>query len=63
MSTQVFMSGFMLGFLLGVLVCYVSLHLLGRQRFRGSAKREIDRLTEDFQELFRQLDKGKHDSP
>jgi hypothetical protein len=63
MSTQAFMSGFMLGFLLGVLLCYVSLHWLGRQRFRGSTKREIDRLTEDFQHLFRQLDKGKHDGP
>lgn len=53
----------MLGFLVGVLVCYVSIHMLGRQRFRGSNKREIDRLTEDFQELFRQLDKGKSDTP
>ena len=63
MSTQVFMSGFMVGFLLGVLVCYGLIHLLGRQRFRGSTKWEIDRLTEDFQDLFRQLDKGKHDGP
>jgi hypothetical protein len=63
MSTQVFMSGLMLGFLLGVLVCYVSLQMLGRQRFRGHSKREIDQLTEDFQDLFRQLDKGKSDSP
>jgi hypothetical protein len=63
MSTQMFASGFMLGFLLGVLVCYVVLQVLGRQRFRGRNKREIDRLTEDFQDLFRQLDKGKPDSP
>jgi hypothetical protein len=61
MSTQVFMSGLMLGFLLGVLVCYVSLQVLGRRRFRGT-KQEIDRLTEDFQELFRQIDKGKNDN-
>ena len=61
MSTQVFMSGLMLGFLLGVLVCYVSLQVLSRRRFRGT-KQEIDRLTEDFQELFRQIDKGKHDN-
>ncbi|HEY7493713.1 MAG TPA: hypothetical protein VIH59_21715 [Candidatus Tectomicrobia bacterium] len=61
MSTQVFMSGLMLGFLLGVLVCYVSLHVLSRRRFRGT-KQEIDRLTEDFQELFRQIDKGKNDN-
>jgi hypothetical protein len=52
----------MLGFLLGVLVCYVSLQMLGRRRFRGN-KREIDRLTEDFQELFRQIDKGNDQSP
>ena len=61
MSTQAFMSGLMLGFLLGVLGCYVSLQLLSRQRFRGT-KREIDRLTEEFQELFRQIDKGKHEN-
>jgi hypothetical protein len=60
MSTQAFMSGFMFGFLLGVLVCYVLLQLLSHRRFRGR-KREIDRLTEDFQELFRQIDKGKPD--
>jgi len=51
----------MLGFLLGMLVCYVSLQVLSRRRFRGT-KQEIDRLTEDFQELFRQIDKGKHDN-
>jgi hypothetical protein len=61
MSTQVFMSGLMLGFLLGMLVCYVSLQILSRRRFRGT-KQEIDRLTEDFQELFRQIDKGKNDN-
>ena len=59
MSTQVCMSGLTLGFLLGVLVCYLALHILGRQRWRSRPKREIDRLTEDFQKLFRQLDKGK----
>ncbi len=59
MSAQAFISGLMLGFLLGVLVCYVSLQMLSRQRFRGR-KREIDRLTEDFQELFRQIDKGNN---
>jgi hypothetical protein len=62
MPTQVFMSGMMLGFLFGMLVCYVALHWLSRQRFRGR-KRDIDRLAEDFQELFRQIDKGKNDSP
>ncbi len=58
MSTQIFLSGVLLGFLLGVLVCYVSLQLLTRRQFRGK-KREIDRLTEEFQQLFRQMDKGE----
>ena len=62
MSTQIFISGLILGFLLGVLMCYVSLQILGRRRFHGH-KREIDRLTEDFQELFRQIDKGNDQSP
>jgi hypothetical protein len=62
MSMQIFISGLMLGFLLGVLVCYVSLQALSRRRFRGR-KREIDRLAEDFQELFRRIDKGKDQSP
>jgi hypothetical protein len=61
MSTQTFMSGLMLGFLLGVLVCYVSLQVLSRRRFHGT-KREVDRLAQDFQELFRQIDKGKHEN-
>lgn len=61
MSTQIFISGLILGLLLGVLVCYVSLQILSRRRFHGK-KREIDRLTEDFQELFRQIDKGNEHS-
>lgn len=61
MPTQVFMSGMMVGFLLGMLMCYVALGWLSRQRFRGR-KREIDRLTEDFQELFRRIDKGKNEN-
>ena len=59
MSTQIFSSGVLLGFLLGVLVCYVSLQFLSRCRFHGK-KREIGRLTEEFQELFRQMDKGNN---
>jgi hypothetical protein len=58
MSTQIFMSGLMLGFLFGVLVCYVSLQLFSRRRYQGR-KKEIDRLTEDFQQLFRQIDDGE----
>ena len=62
MSIQIFISGLMLGFLLGVLGCYVFLQVFSQRRFRGR-KREIDRLTEDFQELFRQIDKGKDQTP
>ena len=58
MSIQVFISGLILGILLGILLCYVSLQYLNRQRLRYT-KREIDRLTEQFQELFRQNDQDK----
>jgi len=58
MSMQVFISGLILGILLGILLCYVSLQYVSRQRLRSS-KREIDRLTEQFQELFRQNDQNK----
>jgi flagellar biosynthesis protein FliR len=58
MSIQVFISGLILGILLGILLCYVSLQYFHRQRLRYS-KREIDRLAEQFQELFRQIDQDK----
>jgi len=58
MSMQVFISGLILGILLGVLLCYVSLQWFSWQRVRFT-KREIDRLTEQFQELFRQIDQDK----
>jgi flagellar biosynthesis protein FliR len=58
MSIQVFISGLILGILLGILLCYVSLQYLNRQRMRYT-KREIDRLAEQFQELFRQIDQDK----
>ena len=61
MSTQIFTSGLMLGFLLGTLLCYVVLRFLSLQRLQGK-KREVDRLTEEFQELFRQIDQDKNDS-
>jgi hypothetical protein len=59
MSMQVFISGLLLGFLLGVLLCYAFLQWSSRQRVRGR-KREIDRLAEQFQELFRQIDQDKN---
>lgn len=58
MSMQVFISGLMLGILLGVLLCYVALQWFSRQRVRCT-KREVDRLTQQFQELFRQIDQDK----
>jgi flagellar biosynthesis protein FliR len=58
MSMQVFISGLMLGILLGVLLCYVALQWFGRQRVRCT-KREVDLLTQQFQELFRQIDQDK----
>jgi hypothetical protein len=61
MAAQMFMSGIMLGFLLGVLVCYASFQWLWQQR-RRRRKRQIDRLAEDFQTLFRQIDADKDQS-
>ncbi|MEE8301126.1 MAG: hypothetical protein V3S24_01695 [Candidatus Tectomicrobia bacterium] len=61
MSSQIFVSGLILGFLLGVLVCYVALHFISRRRYHGN-KRDIDRLTDDFQQLFRQIDEGNKGS-
>ncbi len=59
MSTQIFMSGLMLGLLLGVLFCYAALRFLGRQQVQGR-RREVDQITEEFQELFRQIDRDKN---
>jgi hypothetical protein len=55
MPSQIFISGLILGFLLGVLVCYVGLQIISQRRYLGH-KRDIDRLTDDFQQLFRQID-------
>ncbi|GIX47489.1 MAG: hypothetical protein KatS3mg131_1700 [Candidatus Tectimicrobiota bacterium] len=59
MSTQTFLSGFFLGLLLGTVLTYGALQVLSRQRIRCH-KREIEELTEQFQELFRQIDRGKN---
>ncbi|ETX00208.1 MAG: hypothetical protein ETSY1_12065 [Candidatus Entotheonella factor] len=61
MYVQNFISGLILGLLLGVLFCYVALRFLSRQRVQGR-QQEIDRLTDDFQELFRQIDSDKNQS-
>ena len=58
MSMQAFISGLTLGILLGILLCHVSLQWFSGVRPRRN-KREIDRLTEQFQALFRQIDQDK----
>lgn len=58
MSMQVFISGLMVGILLGILLCYISVQHFNRSRVRCS-KREIERLTAQFQALFRQIDRDK----
>ena len=56
MSMQLFLSGVILGLLVGMLLgCYL---LHGPQRREGK-QREIDRLVEQFQELFRQIDRDR----
>jgi len=56
MSMQLFLSGVILGLLVGMLPGYCLLH--GPQRREGK-QREIDRLVEQFQELFRQIDRDR----
>jgi len=56
MSMQLFLSGVILGLLVGMLLGYCLLH--GPQ-CREGRQREIDRLVEQFQELFRQIDRNK----
>jgi hypothetical protein len=58
MSMQLFLSGVILGLLVvvGMLLGYCLLH--GPQRREGR-QREIDRLVEQFQELFRQIHRDK----
>jgi hypothetical protein len=56
MSMQLFLSGVILSLLVGMLLGYCLLH--GPQRREGR-QREIDRLVEQFQELFRQINRNK----
>ena len=56
MSIPLFMSGVILGGLLGLLGYCV----LQRWRSRQERQRDIDRLTEQFQALFRESDQGKN---
>jgi NhaP-type Na+/H+ or K+/H+ antiporter len=56
MSIQLFLSGVMLGLLVGMLLGYCLSHRLQR---REEKQGEIDRLVMQFQDLFRQIDRGK----
>ena len=61
MVMPLFISGLIIGFLIGVFSCYTLIQWLSRQRVRGR-KREVDQLTDQFQELFRQIDQDKNQS-
>ena len=56
MSIQLFLSGVTLGLLIGMLLGYC---LRPRRPRREGRQREIDRLVEQFQALFRQIDQDK----
>ena len=58
MVMPLFISGLIIGFLIGVFCCYTLIQWLGRQRVRGK-KREVDQLTDQFQQLFRQIDQDQ----
>ena len=58
-SVPFFLSGVILGVLLGLLGFRVLQGWQGRQR----RQRDIDRLAEQFQALFRQTDQGKNQYP
>jgi hypothetical protein len=59
MVVPLFVSGLIIGFLVGVFSCYNLIQWLRRQRVRGR-KREVDQLTDQFQELFRKNDQDKN---
>ena len=59
MVMPLFISGLIIGFLFGVFSCYTLIQWLSRQRVRGR-KREVDQLTDQFQELFRKIDQDKN---
>lgn len=59
MVMPLFVSGLLIGFLVGVFSCYTLIQWLSRQRVRGR-EREVDVLTNQFQELFRQIDQDKN---
>jgi hypothetical protein len=59
MVMPLFISGLIIGFLIGVFSCHTLIQWLSRQRVRGR-KREVDQLTDQFQELFRKNDQDKN---
>ncbi len=59
MVMPLFVSGLIIGFLVGVFSCHTLIQWLSRRRVRGR-KREVDQLTDQFQELFRKIDQDKN---
>ncbi len=60
MPIQLFIIGLILSFLLGMLLCY---RVLQGRRHPEARPRDIDRLVEQCQELFRQIDQHKRQHP
>jgi hypothetical protein len=58
MGLQEFMIGLILGMFFGVAGWHAFFHGSHLQRMHTSSPQEIDRLIEDFQKLFRQIDQG-----
>ena len=60
MAIEIFISGMLLGLFLGLLLgSRVLSRLLQRWHHRKQTQHDIDRLTEQFQALFRALDQGQ----
>jgi len=60
MSIPLFISAVILGLPLGLLL---GSRVLRRWQGRQERQRDIDRLTEQFQALFREIDQGKNQDP
>src|SRR5215831_8039376 len=60
MAIEIFISGIILGLFLGLLLgSRVLSRMLQRWQNRKQQQHDIDRLTEQFQALFREIDQGK----
>jgi len=64
MAIELFISGIILGLFLGLLLgSRVLSRILQRWQNRKQQQHDIDRLTERFQALFREIDQGKNQYP